>query len=295
MSEAEIPVATDQDNLVQPFHLNDREVRGRLVRLGSLAHDIISRHDLPPAASALLGEALALSAMVGNALNFDGIFTLQTQGDGPFGLVVCDYRDRGHIRGYVRPKKDAETDGPSLLGTGSMALTIDRDENSERYQGVVELLGDDLATCVTHYFAQSEQIPTLFRAVSGHGPDGRWRAGGIMLQSLPRDPDEDKADEDWDNAEALARTVKPQELLDPSLSARDLLFRLFHEDGVWAHDVEPLQDRCTCTRERVAEIVANFPKAEIDELLDESGKVAVTCQFCSRTYDYQPEEFGAAP
>ncbi|WP_417517235.1 Hsp33 family molecular chaperone HslO [Minwuia sp.] len=280
------------DNLIQAFHLNGREVRGRMVRLGSMAHDIISRHDLEPAPAALLGEALALSAMTASALDFDGIFTLQTNGDGPAGLIVCDYRDRGDMRGYVRISETGDTKGAggTLLGRGSMALTIDRDGDGQRYQGVVELLGDDLAGCVEHYFRQSEQIPTLFRAVCGHGPDGRWRAGGIMLQSLPRDPDESKADEDWNTAQVLARTVKPQELLDVALPARDLIYRLFHEDGVWVHDPAFLRDSCTCSADRVVEVIARFPESELDDLTDESGRVSVTCKFCSRTYGFAPEE-----
>lgn len=283
---------SESDNLIQPFHLNGREIRGRQVRLGSVADDIISRHDLAPAPAALLGEALALAALTGSALNFDGIFTLQTDGDGPAGLIVCDYRDRGNLRGYVRLKEGEDSTGATgpLLGRGSLALTIDRDDADERYQGVVELQGDDLSGCVEYYFWQSEQVPTLIRAVCGHGPDGRWRAGGLMLQSLPRDKDEDKADEDWNTAEHLARTVKAQELLDIGLPAKDLLFRLFHEDGVWAHDEEPLRDQCTCNAERVVEVVARFPKAEIGELIDESGKVTVTCKFCSRAYGFEPKE-----
>ncbi len=111
-----------------------------------------------------------------------------------------------------------------------------------------------------------------------------------MLQSLPKDKDEDKADEDWNTAEHLARTIKPQELLDIGLPAKDLLYRLFHEGGVWAHDHEPLRDQCTCNADRVVEVVARFPKSEIGELIDESGKVTVTCKFCSRAYGFEPEE-----
>ena len=136
----------------------------------------------------------------------------------------------------------------------------------------------------------AKQVPTLVRAVCGHGPDGRWRAGGLMLQSLPKDKDEDKAADDWNTAEHLARTVKPQELLDIGLPAKDLLYRLFHEEGVWAHDEEPLRDQCTCDAERVVEVVSRFPKAEVADLVDESGKVSVTCKFCSRTYGFEPEE-----
>lgn len=281
------------DDLIQPFHLNGREIRGRLVRLGSVADAILNRHDLPPAPASLLGEALALSSMIGSALDFDGIFTFQAEGDGPANVLVCDFRDRGDLRGYVRLRDreaDALTNAGSLLGRGHLALTIDREGDQQRYQGVVELLGDDLPTCAEHYFQQSEQIPTLFRAVSTRGPDGRWRVGGLMIQSLPKNPDEDKAQDDWNTAQILAQTVTPQELLDPSLSASDLLYRLFHEDGVWLHDAQPMQDRCTCSAERVVSVVRRFPAEEIRDMADESGKVSVTCQFCSRAYDFVTDD-----
>ncbi|PJK27556.1 molecular chaperone Hsp33 [Minwuia thermotolerans] len=283
------------DDLIQPFHLNGREIRGRLVRLGPVADAILNRHDLPPAPAALLGEALALSAMIGSALDFDGIFTFQAEGDGPANMLVCDYRGRGDLRGYVRLRRqEGEAVGASpaasLLGRGSLALTIDREGDRQRYQGLVELLGDDLPSCAEHYFQQSEQLPTLFRAVSTRGPDGAWRVGGLMLQSLPKDPDEDKAAEDWNTAQVLARTVKPQELLDQSLTAPELLYRLFHEDGVWLHDVQPLKDRCTCSADRVVSVVRRFPEEEIRNLADESGKVTVTCQFCARAYDFSAGE-----
>lgn len=282
-------MVSHDDDLIQPFHLNGREIRGRLVRLGSVADAILNRHGLPPAPASLLGEALALSAMIGSALDFDGIFTFQAEGDGPANVLVCDYRDRGNLRGYVRLRDaagDAGGNAESLLGRGHLALTIDREGDRERYQGVVDLLGDDLPSCAEHYFQQSEQVPTLFRAVSTRGPDGAWRVGGLMIQSLPKNPDEEKAQDDWNTAQILAQTVKAQELLDPSLSAPELLYRLFHEDGVWLHDVQPVQDRCTCSSERVVTVVQRFPESEIRDLADESGKVTVTCQFCGRGYDF---------
>ena len=280
--------AAPTDDLIQPFHLNGREVRGRIIRLGSVAHAVLTRHALPPAAASLLGEAMALTAMMASAMKFNGIFTLQAQGDGPASMLVADYRNGGDLRGYIRlsdsfdAARDTTADG--LLGKGILALTVDREGDSQRYQGTVELEGDNLSSSAEYYFRQSDQVPSLFRLFAGRGPDGNWRVGGIMLQSLPRDPDEEKAKEDWNLAETLAATVKPQELLDPTLSPAELLYRLFHEDGVWLHDVTPVRDQCTCSAERIAEVVQSFPEEEVRDLAVETGNVSVDCQFCGRTY-----------
>lgn len=278
-----------RDDLIQPFHLNGREVRGRLVRLGPVADAILNRHRLPAAAASLLGEALALTAMVASALKFDGIFTLQAQGDGPANLLVADYRRHGDLRGYVRLRSGVDetrlSAAGTLLGRGSLALTIDREQDWERYQGRVELLGDDLASCAEHYFEQSEQLRSLIRLVAGRGPDGRWRAGGMMLQSMPQGADEEKSAEDWRMAQVLGETVTPQELLDPALAATDLLYRLFHEEGVWLHDPVPLADRCTCSAGRVREVVRSFPEAEVMDLVTDRGRIEVSCEFCGRDYE----------
>ena len=280
--------AAPTDDLIQPFHLNGREVRGRIIRMGSVAHAVLTRHSLPPAAASLLGEAMALTAMMASAKKFDGIFTLQAQGDGPARVLVADYRNGGDLRGYIRLSEsfDAvrDTSADGLLCKGVLALTVDREGDHQRYQGTVELEGDNLSSSAEYYFRQSDQVPSLFRLFAGHGPDGNWRVGGLMLQSLPRDPDEDKAQEDWALAETLAATVKPQELLDPTLSPADLLYRLFHEDGVWLHDATPLRDQCTCSVERITEVVQSFPEDEVRDLAVDSGDVSVDCQFCGRTY-----------
>ncbi|MEC9346552.1 MAG: Hsp33 family molecular chaperone HslO [Pseudomonadota bacterium] len=286
-------------DLILPFHLNGREVRGRLVRLDKVANGILGRHDLPPAAASILGEGLALTALIASALKFDGIFTLQAQGDGPAGLLVADYRNHGDLRGYIRLADDFESrqGGPvtTLLGRGQLAFTVDPAGDSQRYQGLVSLTGDDLASCAEHYFAQSDQIPTMIRLASARGADGRWRVGGLMLQSLPRDPDSDEAEDDWRTAEALGRTVSAQELVDPSLDAADLVYRLFHEDGAWVHDTVALHDRCTCSTERVREVVRSFPQAEVEELAQDRDAVDVDCQFCGRHYVFGLDELlGAA-
>lgn len=276
------------DDRVIPFHLDDKQVRGRIVRLGSVADDIVTRHDAPAAVQNLLAETLALTAMVATALKFDGIFTLQTQGDGPVSMLVGDVRNGGDLRGLARLRDDAETDTgdgsvQALLGAGNMAFTVDPAGDTNRYQGLVALDGTSISTCAEHFFSQSEQVPTFIQLSAGRGPDGRWRAGGLMLQAMPGARPGDPDEQDWTHALALAHTVRPDELIDPGLDGPQLLYRLFHEDGVWIHDAQPLTDRCTCGDGRVFDVLKSMPADEVRDLATDD-RIEAACQFCNRIH-----------
>ena len=185
------------DDLVQPFRIDPFALRGRLVRLGPALDRIISQHAYPEPVAAMLGEAITLAVVLAGALKYDGIFTLQTKGDGPIRLMVADVSTDGAVRGYAQydqKKLDAvswaagasELSVPRLLGGGYIAFTVDQGEETDRYQGIVELAGVTLADCAQHYFRQSEQIQAGIKlAVGQTGPDGAWRAGGLMLQRVP--------------------------------------------------------------------------------------------------------------
>ena len=184
------------DDLVMPFEIKPIGVRGRIVRLGPAVDDILHKHDYPAPVSALLAEAVALTAMLGASLKFDGKFILQTKTDGPVDMIVADYVSPGGIRGYARFDRDRvaalnSPAQPSLLGKGYLAMTVDQGAAMERYQGIVPLEGNSLAEAARTYFAQSEQIPTRLRLAAGPvlGRGRRadaWRAGAIMVQHLPR-------------------------------------------------------------------------------------------------------------
>lgn len=293
------------DNLVVPFQSEGAPVRGRLIRLGGVVDTILNRHDYPDTVSVLLGEACALTAMLGTALKIDGKFILQTKGDGPVDMLVVDFEAPGEIRGYAHYAADrlhaAEAEGASLLGQGHLAMTIDQGGDMDRYQGVVPLEGDSLSDAADHYFAQSEQVPTYIRlAVAKHyapGPDGRsegprWRAGGLMIQHLPGEGGRGSGttvlgedNEDWRRLQLLAETVEDHELLDPLLEPERLLYRLFHEDGVRAFTPAPIQVHCRCTRERIEDMLGRFsPEDRSDMAVD--GKITVTCEFCNIDYDF---------
>jgi molecular chaperone Hsp33 len=319
------------DDLVLPFSIEGHNLRGRLVRLGPLVDGVLSRHDYPEPVARILGEALALVALVGSALKFDGIFTLQTKSDGPIKTLVADFRAPGSLRGYAgfdAARIEAVcAQGPAdfrdLMGQGYLALTIDQGAGMEPYQGIVNLDGDNLAECADAYFRDSEQIPTRLRLAlareSHRGPNGlvtQWRAGGIMLQYLPPSssatdaeksddppgewefhpsPEDGSAEADaWARAMALIGTIQDDELADPTLSAERLLYRLFHEDGVRVFTPLALAFACRCGAERVRTVLSGFDAAELADMAVD-GKIEVTCEFCSARYGFTPEELHAQP
>ncbi len=308
------------DDLVMPFEIKPLGVRGRIVRLGPAVDDILHKHDYPAPVSALLAEAVALTAMLGSSLKFDGKFILQTKTDGPVDMIVADYRGSGKIRGYARFDRGrvAALDPPAqpaLMGKGYLAMTVDQGPGMERYQGIVPLEGNTLIEAAGIYFAQSEQIPTRLRLSAGPllGRGNRaetWRAGAIMVQHLPREggvsplpfssgdaPEGAGAqvpeNDDWVKARLLLDTAEDHELLDPTLSPERLLYRLYHEDGVTVYPAAKLARHCTCSRDSVAEVLRRFP-AEDRTAMVENGEISVTCEFCSANYRFAPDAIAPA-
>ena len=305
---------TIPDDIVMPFEVKPLGVRGRIVRLGPVADDILHRHDYPDAVSALLAEAVALTALLGTTLKFDGKLILQTRTDGPVDMLVADFAAPDGVRGYARFDR-AKLQGQSraaLLGAGHLALTIDQGQDMERYQGIVPLGGVSLTDAAHSYFANSEQIPTRIRIAAGplvgRGAEAKdsWRAGAIMVQHLPEHGPPSavaqasgdapagrevvvREDDSWVKARLLLDTVEDHELIDPLLSPENLLYRLFHEDGVTVYPPLPLKRHCTCARERIAEVIKGFPDEDRAAMVKD-GDIAVTCEFCSATYRFTPAQ-----
>ena len=307
--EPQVALSIPEDDLILPFQAEHAEVAGRLVKLGPVVDTILSRHDYPEPVSKLLGEAVALTAILGAALKFEGKFILQATTDGPVDLLVADYQVPGALRGYARFSAErlaaAPADGP-LLGEGHLAMTIDRGPDTERYQGVVPLEGGSLADAADTYFRQSEQLPTFIKlAVARHYRAGQnerpwtWRAGGLLVQKLTREGgrratrESAFAAEDWTRAKALAETVEDHELLDPMLPPDGLLYRLFHEEKVRAYRAVPLTSYCSCSKARVEELLRRFSAEDLAEMVVD-GQVSVTCEFCNRSYRFDPASFADA-
>jgi molecular chaperone Hsp33 len=300
--------STAPDDLVQPFRIDPFALRGRLVRLGPTVDRILSQHDYPEPVAAILGEAIALAVVLAGALKYDGIFTLQTKSDGPVRLIVADVSTEGAVRGYaqydakrlheigLRPGQSPSV--PQLIGGGYIAFTVDQGEDTERYQGIVELVGANLAECAQHYFRQSEQIQAGIKlSAARSGPDGTWRAGGLMLQRVPPEGGRrviaDDVEDGWRRAMVLMSSATSAELVDPELPPRRLLFRLFHEEQVRVFRTHPLEARCRCSRERIARILRAFPIEDIEDM-QKDEVTTVTCEFCNTRYEFAPEEFAPA-
>ncbi len=288
----------DIDDMVLPFLIDRPGIHGRLTRLGAAADTILSRHAYPEPVGQLLGEFLALGAALATALKYDGVFTLQAKGDGPVPMIVADVTSAGKLRGYAEVKGEIppkeETDQapiPRLLGAGYLALTVDQTGKEDRYQGIVELQGQHLSDCIHHHFQQSDQFSAAVKISACHDETGTWRAGALMLQRLPDEDvvmDDDKED-DWRRAITLMGSTSPQELTAEALPANDLLFRLFHEDGVRVFTPKPLEFGCRCSREKMVSVLQGIPAAE-RETLKEDGLITMTCQFCNATYGFSDED-----
>lgn len=299
------------DDRIIPFQIEASRLRGRLVRLGPLVAEILRHHDYPRLVATRLAEALALTAALAAALKYDGIFTLQIKGDGPVRLLVADATSAGQMRGYaqfdeaaVAALAAAEPDPsvPRLFGGGYLAFTVDQGQHSERYQGIVELAGMTLADCIHAYFRQSEQLEAaiLIAAAPGDGAPGveGWRAGALMLQRLPPEgPDEseqDSAEESWRRAITLMGSCSAAELTDRALPPEDLLYRLFHEDGVRVYRPVELKAECRCSRERVERVLAALAAPDLEDMKID-GRVFVTCEFCGRTYNFDAADLARLP
>jgi molecular chaperone Hsp33 len=312
------PSAVPVDDAVLPFEVASLDLRGRLTRLGPALDEVLTRHDYPPPVGKLLGEAIVLTTLLGSSLKFDGRFILQTQTDGPVSFLIVDFQAPDRLRAYARfdAKRLKEgQDSGALLGKGHLAMTIDQGADMSRYQGLVALDGGSLEDAAHEYFLRSEQIPTRVRLAVGEewrGGDGgkhRWRAGGMLLQFLPKAPERVQRDlhagdapdgvsavavpEDdaWVEGQSLIGTVEDVELIDPDLSGERLLYRLFHERGVRVFAPSPLRAECSCSRDAVSGMLKSFePQDRADMVKDD--KVVVTCEFCSSVYEFTPQEAG---
>jgi len=318
-----LPDETPAEDAILPFEVASLDLRGRVVRLGPSLDEILAAHDYPRPVAKLLGEAIVLTVLLGSSLKFEGRFILQTQTDGPVRMLVVDFISPSRVRAcarFDRPRVEAaiaaqKASAGELLGKGHLAMTIDQGADMSRYQGLVALSGGGLEDAAHEYFLRSEQIPTRVRlavaeqiSAGAAGPRHHWRAGGMLLQFLPktaermRGPDLDPGDapqgtaphvvpEDdaWIAGRSLVATVQDIELIDPELSSERLLYRLFHEHGVRVFRATTVEAKCSCSRENVANMLKSFPQDDRDHMV-ENGVISVTCEFCSSSYVFKPED-----
>jgi molecular chaperone Hsp33 len=309
----ELPTARDDRAL--PFQVEGLDVRGRVVTMGRSLDAILQRHDFPGPVKRLVGEAAVLASLLATSLKDVGRFILQTQTDGPVSMIVVDVRTPGQIRATAsfdaaavdEAAAKGRADPATLLGRGTLAMTVEQGQTEQRYQGYVPLEADTLEAAAHTYFRQSEQIPTRIRLAvaemfdrdEGGAARHTWRAGGIIGQFLPVSEERIRRrdlpagdlpeglelatevvdDDAWVEAQALIDTVEDHELTDPSIAAERLIYRLFHERGVRVFQPIALEDNCSCSRERIEQVLSQFSPTEIDESIID-GEIQVRCEFC---------------
>ena len=278
------PTDTDSDRL-QVFYLNNAPVRGRFVRLEHSIEKIIGFRAYPPVIRKVLGEALALTCTLASFLKYDGLFTLQINGNGLMPMLVCDIisheaENGGGLRGYARYEETIPANATlkDLVGKGYLSFTVHKGSLSKPYQGIIPLEKETLAACIMDYFAHSEQIPAYVHLVHDQG-----KSAALVLQKMPEAAAANDEPEDWNRATILAETLTDKEMLDSTLKPTELLYRLFHEEGVMLEDQRPITVSCRCDNEKFMQVLSSIPKGELASVA-EDGKVSINCEFCNYTY-----------
>ena len=312
------------DDTVLPFQLDTSDIRGRIARLDGVLDEVLAQHDYPAPIEALVAEAAMLTALIGQTIKLRWKLSIQVRGDGPARLIATDYHgpsvegEPGRIRAYASYDADRlpEAGDPfSMIGQGYFAILIDQGPDMEPYQGITPIAGGSLSTCAETYFAQSEQIPTRFALSFGRsampGEGESWRAGGVMIQHMPKaspfakdgasgeggllvasDIVDGDAGENWSRVNILLDTVEELELIGPRLAPTDLLYRLFHEESPRVFDAQPVRFGCTCSPDKVRQSLSIYSAKDIGHMTTDEGIVTADCQFCGAHYQFDPTTLG---
>ena len=288
---------------VTPFYLPRRPVRGRLVRLGPLAHALLTRHPNHPAVTRLAGQSLALAAALSTALKFRGSFSVQAKGDGPVPMLLADCTDTGALRGYARADRRSSrrccAPTPRRRPISSWAAAISRSPSIRgRTRTATRASSPSRAAtwprwrCTTSAPASSFAASCIWPATR---PTDGWRAGALVLEKIAGaggiDPslDAEAQEESWRTATMLAATLTDAELLDDALPPERLLYRLFHSEGVATDRARALSYGCRCSRARLVGILEGFPSDDLDHMAVD-GDIVMTCEFCNFDFRFPRED-----
>jgi molecular chaperone Hsp33 len=313
------------DDTVLPFQLDLSDIRGRVARLDGTLDKILGQHSYPEPVEALVAEAALLTALIGQTVKLRWKLSLQIRGNGPVRIIATDYfapAEEGapaQVRAWASfdaQRLDATTKPFQQIGQGYFAVLIDQGEGMVPYQGITPIAGGSLAACAETYFAQSEQLPTRFQLSFGKsrlmGEEERWRAGGVMLQHMPKasgavageegsgeggllthvDILDGEEGENWSRANLLLDTVEELELIGPSVQPTDLLIRLFHEESPRVFDAQSVRFGCTCSPDKVRQSLSIYSAKDIATMTTAAGIVTADCQFCGAHYEFDPKTLG---
>ena len=279
-------------DLRQRFYIEDSPVRGEVVHLEETLQTILAQRDYAPAVQVLLGEMLSATALLASTLKIKGRISLQIQASGSFKWAMAECNHLGEVRALADyeadPRFNAADSSSTVLSTLiSPVLFINIEpEFGERYQGIVALDKPNLAGCLMQYYDLSAQIPTRIVLASS-----AQRAGGLLIQLLPRNSEEEqeRVDQDlWPRLTMLTETLKIEELTD--LESSEILYRLYNEEEVRLPEVEVLKFGCTCSKERCAQALEQIGAEAVRETLEHQKPITMDCQFCNTQYSFSAEE-----
>ena len=279
-------------DLRQRFYIEDSPVRGEVVHLEETLQTILAQRDYAPAVQVLLGEMLSATALLASTLKIKGRISLQIQASGSFKWAMAECNHLGEVRALADyeadPRFNAVDSSSTVLSTLiSPVLFINIEpEFGERYQGIVALDKPNLAGCLMQYYDLSAQIPTRIVLASS-----AQRAGGLLIQLLPRNSEEEqeRVDQDlWPRLTMLTETLKIEELTD--LESSEILYRLYNEEEVRLPEVEILKFGCTCSKERCAQALEQIGAEAVRETLEHQNPITMDCQFCNTQYSFSAEE-----
>ena len=312
-------------NIVLPFQLERPNVRGRFTRLDSVIENILEQHNYPSIVEALITEATILTVLIGQMVKLNWRLSLQIRGDGPIRLIATDYygpSEEGlpaQIRAYAsydKEKIDVNSDPFTQIGTGYFAVIINQDKNMSPYQGITPLSGGSLSSSAEAYFFQSEQIPTKFCIAYGTTQlpleKLSLRAGGIMLQHMPNasplikqkpspqsedllkeiNPLDEGLKENWARVGILLDTIEDLELIGPSLSFEQVLYRLFHDEIIQTSNSQSVNFGCTCSEDKVRQSMSIYSTKDLKHMTKADGSLTADCQFCGAHYILDPTTLG---
>lgn len=311
--DEETMIADMVEDIVQPFKIESSGLHGRAICLSSLIDEIVVRHEYPPVVAYLVAETITVAVLLASLLKYQGVFTLQLNGDGMVPFIAVDVAATGGVRAYAKIAAGAEDsvaampveNAAHLVGKGHMTFTVNAGPETDIYQQVFELLASGLKDSVRAYFRQSADLDTGLVVAVEHAADG-WHSRGILVQKNPDDDDklaieadaggelsEEEREDAWRRAMMLLSTCTPEEMLDRELSINMLLFRLFHEEGVRVYDVVSYKHACHCSREKVINALAVISKASLDEMKGDDEVIHVTCEFCNEDYVFNDDDISA--
>lgn len=263
----------------QRFYFANSPVRGEIVQTQDCLNEIFERHAYPIIIQKLLAEFVTACVLLTATLKLEGRLSLQARGNGALKMMMAECNHHHQVRAIAQLTEGAEfADEASLndlLGDGLLVITLEP-ENGQRYQGIVELTGDNLADYLENYFSQSEQLPTRLWLAAN-----QTQGAGLLLQALPQSQ-EDEDEDRWTRLVQMTQTIKAEELL--TLNADEVLYRLYHEEEVTLPESQAVTFSCTCSREGTAQALLSIGQAECEDILAEQGDIRLNCQFCHTEY-----------